>query len=118
VTCGVPMRCLGTLTALVLIEIAALAVQPARAEPSLSKEVGAAPLVQLAGRKGTRAYMPGESGAPTVPSDADTTAEKDSLEECMAIWDAGTHITKSKWREICKRQLKERAAMHSDTPAQ
>ncbi len=34
----------------------------------------------------------------------------------MAIWDAATHITKSKWREICRRQVNERSAAHTDAP--
>lgn len=61
------------------------------------------------GRKGTRSYRPDGSsaGTATPPSIADyappTPAEK--LQHCIDIWDAGTHISKSKWREICKRQL-------------
>jgi hypothetical protein len=30
----------------------------------------------------------------------------------MNTWDTGTHITKSKWREICQRQLKDREDMY------
>ncbi len=26
----------------------------------------------------------------------------------MAIWDRDTHITKSEWRKICQRQIKDR----------
>ena len=34
------------------------------------------------------------------------TAEE-RLEECMASWDDKTHITKSSWRQICQRQIKD-----------
>ena len=27
------------------------------------------------------------------------------MPECMAAWDNRTHITKSRWKEICKRSL-------------
>ncbi|WP_068461896.1 hypothetical protein [Hyphomicrobium sulfonivorans] len=58
------------------------------------------------GRKGTRNYREG-SGDAAAPSISDykapTRAEK--LQHCIDTWDAGTHISKSKWREICKRQL-------------
>ncbi len=71
------------------------------------------PAVQLVARKGTRKYVAGEDDALTVPSGEAQRPERNSLEECMAIWDAGTHITKTKWREICKRQIKERADAYS-----
>jgi hypothetical protein len=112
------MRSFGNLTKLVLVSVVALAAQRADAVPLHQKQATATPLVHLAGRKGTRNYVPGESGALTVPSDTEAAPERDSLEECMAIWDAGTHITKRKWREICKRQLKERADLRSDALAQ
>lgn len=37
-------------------------------------------------------------------------AEEHKLEmkRCMDAWDAGTSMTKTKWREICKRTLDER----------
>jgi hypothetical protein len=66
-------------------------------------------LVQVA-RKGTRLYTPEDAGAaPAAPSDAGSqaTSSADALEQCMSTWDAGTHISKSRWREICKRQLQE-----------
>jgi hypothetical protein len=108
------MRNLGNLAKLVLVSVVVLAAQPVGAVPLQHKEAAAAPLVRVAGRKGTREYVPGESGALTVPSGTETPPERDTLEACMAIWDAGTHITKPKWREICKRQIKERADLQSD----
>ena len=32
-----------------------------------------------------------------------------SLENCMAMWDSGTHMTKSEWRRTCEGIQKERA---------
>lgn len=71
----------------------------------------AQPIVSEAstGRKGTRNYRNDGSSTstPSTPSTteyrAPTRAEK--LQYCIDTWDAGTHISKSKWREICKRQL-------------
>jgi hypothetical protein len=31
------------------------------------------------------------------------------LESCVARWDAGTHMSKAKWRETCKRVSEERS---------
>ena len=120
------MRSLENLTrpvwvSIVLVSIGALAAQRAGAVPlhqnPHQKEI-APPLVQLAGRKGARDYKAGEADALTVPSGTETAPKRNSLEECMAIWDAGTHITKSKWREICQRQINERADMDTKPPAQ
>jgi hypothetical protein len=68
-------------------------------------------LTEPAARKGTRNYRDGEI---TAPAPADTTTTKndgvsidDKLTQCMETWDTGTHITKAKWREICKRQLND-----------
>jgi hypothetical protein len=60
-------------------------------------------------RKGTRAYRPDGTAATTSEPAPETTpsiSAKDKLDQCLDTWDAGTHITKSKWREICQRQLK------------
>jgi hypothetical protein len=75
------------------------------------------PVVQPVARKGTRNFVPGDADALTVPSETRTDAAGDPLEACMATWDAGTHITKSKWREICERQIKEQGA-HSGSATQ
>ena len=32
---------------------------------------------------------------------------EEKLDECMASWDEKTHITKSSWRLICQRQIKD-----------
>ena len=73
-----------------------------------------APLVEPVARKGTRAYN-ADGVTPAVPADASQAKSPpadDALEQCIATWDAGTHISPSKWREICKRQLKDRDAMY------
>ena len=31
--------------------------------------------------------------------------EKKRVEDCMAIWDAGTHMTKTQWRRTCRSLL-------------
>lgn len=33
--------------------------------------------------------------------------EKKRIEDCMAIWDRDTHMTKRQWRRTCRRQLDE-----------
>jgi hypothetical protein len=71
-------------------------------------------LLQLVARRGTRNYMTDDTTPlDTSPAATDAASEAKALEDCIAIWDAGTHITKSKWREICQRQLKERGAQLS-----
>ncbi len=75
---------------------------------------GIAQVVEPAARKGTRAYRP-DGAAPPVPADAaQGTAQSgdDALAQCIASWDAGTHISPSNWREICKRQLRDRDAAY------
>jgi hypothetical protein len=32
----------------------------------------------------------------------------ESIEACMAKWDAGTHMSKEQWRETCQRIKEER----------
>jgi hypothetical protein len=69
-------------------------------------------------RKGTRNYAPGEETAPqdtttdatASPEKPDAAAEAKALQDCIAIWDEKTHITQAHWKDICKRQLKERGA--------
>jgi hypothetical protein len=61
-------------------------------------------------RKGTRNYR---SDGSTAPVPANTVDKVDSMKLCMDTWDAATHITRSKWREICQRQLKDRDSMRT-----
>jgi hypothetical protein len=73
----------------------------------------ASPVIEVQARKGTRLYTP-DGAVPTAPYTSQGQAQdgEAALEQCMNTWDAGTHITKSKWREICQRQLKDRDAMY------
>jgi hypothetical protein len=115
--CYIPvMRYTRPLTFVVLC--AAAQVGHAALAGSLIAETppGVTPIVEPAARKGTRAYTPDgtETAVPAVPAVPAVTPEvaapaaNDALAQCMDTWDAGTHITKSKWREICIRQLKDR----------
>jgi len=66
---------------------------------------------QDATRKGTRNHVP------DAVSDSDAADQVNTLEGCMATWDAATHISKVKWREICKRQIRAGAAHSGAVPA-
>jgi hypothetical protein len=104
-----------------VVTIASVVLSWAATAPALAfsrSELMACPgpaFVQLAARKGTRTYTPDDGATAatpqeTAPAQPDPAAEAKALEDCIAIWDAGTHITKSKWREICQRQIKARGA--------
>lgn len=87
----------------------------APAAPVVAEDtIGPTQVAEPAVRKGTRKYRADETPAATAPADSTTTAKSrgpsraDKLSQCMDTWDTGTHITKSKWREICQRQLNER----------
>jgi hypothetical protein len=53
--------------------------------------------------------------APASAEDSPSRDEKsgymatESLESCVARWDAGTHMTKDAWRETCRRVADERS---------
>jgi hypothetical protein len=71
-------------------------------------------VVNAQGRKGTRIYTPDSSadygalveGQEKATATPDATSQE-KLDQCMASWDAGTHITKQNWRKICERQLSD-----------
>ena len=110
----------------------AVAVPSPHREAAMSAARSGLPAFHLAARKGTRNFRtddadtpgaPSTSTAPALPdkpADApdtadvpDTAAAPDpadthSLENCMATWDKGTHISKSRWREICQRNANDR----------
>ena len=51
--------------------------------------------------------------SPTTGNPADLTAppaeaRQETLADCMSFWDAGTHMSKTEWRETCKRTLNGR----------
>jgi hypothetical protein len=69
----------------------------------------ASTLVEPAQRKGTRNYRAdGTTATDTSPTTTTAASRSEKLSQCMDTWDKGTHITKSKWREICLRQLDAR----------
>ena len=71
-------------------------------------------VIKTEGRKGTRLYrpdVPDEEGDLTEAEEKAAAAHEPTVEErldqCMASWDEKTHITKSSWRLICQRQIKD-----------
>ena len=71
-------------------------------------------VIKAEGRKGTRLYRPDESETydPLVEGEEKATATheptaEERIDECMASWYEKTHITKSGWRLICQRQIKD-----------
>lgn len=53
-------------------------------------------------RTGTRTADPADLTAPP------TEARRETLADCMSFWDPGTHMSKTEWRETCKRTLNGR----------
>ena len=69
-------------------------------------------VVKTEGRKGTRLYRPDDSEGYDSEAEEKATAThepttEERIDQCMASWDAETHITKSGWRLICQRQIKD-----------
>ena len=78
--------------------------------------------VMVAGRKGTRNYVSEDaetSDGAEISDDAEISAvvikenpakpgetAKERLDQCLASWDKGTHITQNSWHQICERQIK------------
>jgi hypothetical protein len=68
--------------------------------------VGGLPLTSTSSGAPAAAAATSNSGAIAPPSGtASLGAMGRDMPECMAAWDNRTHITKSRWREICKRSL-------------
>ena len=51
--------------------------------------------------------------ATTFPAKA-TEGPRHTLNDCMATWDKGTHMTKADWRATCKRSIKEAERFRRD----
>ena len=67
--------------------------------------VGGLPLTSTSSAPAAAAAT-SNSGAIAPPSGtASLGAMGRDMPECMAAWDNRTHITKSRWKEICKRSL-------------
>jgi hypothetical protein len=62
-------------------------------------------LVSVLGARQSLAQSPGADR----PGEkrAGEAGKKQKIEECMAIWDAGTHMTKQEWRTTCERSLSQ-----------
>lgn len=97
------------------ISVPAFALQASDAF-SMIVTIPASPVVvMVTARKGTRNYVPDDADA---SDDAETSAEakenaaqpeetaKERLDQCLASWDKGTHITQNTWHQICERQIK------------
>ena len=68
--------------------------------------VGGLPLTSTSSGAPAAAAATSTSGAIAPPSGtASLGAMGRDMPECMAAWDNRTHITKSRWKEICKRSL-------------
>ena len=68
--------------------------------------VGGLPLTSTSSGAPAAAAATSTSGAIAPPSGtASLGAMGRDLPECMSAWDRKTHITKSRWKEICKRSL-------------
>ena len=101
--------------------VPAVAVAAPYSEAAMFAARPGMPAIHLAARKGTRNFRADDAGTPAAPSTTTTPPPADkledkpeaggdsgSLEACMATWDKGTHISKSRWREICQRNLNAR----------
>jgi hypothetical protein len=51
--------------------------------------------------------VPPSSGGTSRTGDNSGGVAGKKIEECMATWDAGTHMTKKEWRATCERSLSE-----------
>jgi hypothetical protein len=49
--------------------------------------------------------LPPSSGGTSRTGDNRGGAAGKDIAECMAVWDAGTHMTKQEWRATCERSL-------------
>ncbi len=109
------------LFALAWLVTASVMITPARAVSShklgakaMDVSKSQVPVLRTAGRKGTRLYRPDDAGVDKEGAEADSEglfySQTETLEACMETWDRETHISKSRWREICQREIKARNA--------
>ena len=79
------------------------------AEPKTRvRALSAALVLVLIAITGTKAFAEPADKATAAPVPDNAYIGNESLETCMARWDADTHMTKDAWRETCKRLKKER----------
>ena len=83
---------------------------PMTTGPQVPSATGAvsSPLQPNAGANGVPLTATNSGAIPTsIGGTAVLGAAGRDMTECMAAWDTKTHITKSRWREICKSTLVE-----------
>jgi hypothetical protein len=94
-------------TLLIAALIAVLAASPAFARSTTSKQAEVAPQADMAGPMpapiSTPVTTPMTTGSVTPPPES----RKKRMQDCMAIWDRGTHMTKREWRRTCNTQIDE-----------
>lgn len=83
---------------LVLGALAIALVSPLGARQSLSQSSNA--------DHGTAAPSTG-GAARTADKLGGEAGQKQKIEECMGMWDAGTHMNKQEWRATCERSLSQ-----------
>jgi hypothetical protein len=81
---------------------AALAASPVAAAASAAKTDGKAQTAETEPQTG-----PMTTGSVSSSAFGPQESRKKKLEDCMAIWDRGTHMTKREWRRTCNTQLDE-----------
>jgi hypothetical protein len=82
-------------------------VTPAAAQHGAAAEhVAEAGHAAAADRTKTATSSDDVSTGSIVDSAAEQKAKRErQFDDCIAMWDAGTHMTKKQWRRTCQRQL-------------
>jgi len=84
--------------------------QPLPPVESSAPGVSISPAIQPAPPISTGAHK-AESptgGNPAELTAPPTEARRETLADCMSFWDPGTHMSKTEWRETCRRTLNGR----------
>ena len=109
------LMCGRSLVVGVLLAIASVMASLAEAQPSppaqssapgVSISPATSPAPQISA--GTGKAEPPASGNPTDLTAPPAEARQETLADCMSFWDVGTHMSKTEWRETCKRTLNGR----------
>jgi hypothetical protein len=84
--------------------------QPLPPVESSAPAVSVSPAIPPAApiRKGTRTAKLPTSGNPADLTATPMESPQETLADCMSYWDPGTHMSKTEWRETCKRTLNGR----------
>ena len=109
------LRCSRSLVTSVCVAITWLTASLAEAQPlppvrSSAPGVSVSPLAPSApqANAGRGEAEPPASGNPADLTAPPAEARQETLADCMSFWDAGTHMSKTEWRETCKRTLNGR----------